>query len=139
ASYHGIPSGLAIMNVETMNNHICHELDGDACTVSNMDIRPTTINGLKAVHNELLLQLYDHVPFEDNPERVVLDHSMAQSSRLGVNGVIICRIRDNIEAPVPATNGISAKTNAAVCKTLAVAVPAGVTAPAVVNGIASST
>lgn len=67
APHHSIASGLAVMNVETMNDYICNKLNSDARTISNVDIGPTAINGLEAVHYKFLFQLYHHVPFEYNP------------------------------------------------------------------------
>ena len=138
ASHHGIASGLAIMDVQTVNDNISDKLDSDASSISNVDISPTAINGLEAVHDQLLLQLDNHVPLEHNPQRFFLDDSVAQSSGPGVDRVIITRVGDDIETAVTATNRIPAKTNATVCKALAVLLPLGVTTPAVINGIASS-
>lgn len=138
APHHGIASWLAVMDVQTMNDNISNILDRDASSISNVDIDPTGVNGLEAVHYELLLQFYNHVTLEHNPERLVLDNSMAQSARLGVDSVIVAGVGDHIEAAITATYGISSKSNATVCKALAVTMPVGVTAPAVVNGIAGS-
>lgn len=127
------------MDMQTMNYNICDKLDCNACSISNVDIDSTAINGLEAIHDKLLLQLDHHVTFEHNPEGLILDDSMAQSAGSGVNGIIIIRISDNIEASITTTNGISAKTNSTVCKTLAVLLPVGITTPAIINGISSST
>lgn len=74
ASHHGIPCGFAVMDVETMDDNICHILDCDAASISNVHIGSSPINCLEAVHNKLLLQLYHHVTLEHNPQRPVLDH-----------------------------------------------------------------
>jgi hypothetical protein len=50
-----------------MNDHIGNKLDSDAPTISNVNIDPTAIYGLKAVHDKFLLQLNHHVPFEHDP------------------------------------------------------------------------
>lgn len=139
APNHGITSGFTVVNVKTMNDHVGHKLDSDTTSIGNVHICPTTINGLEAINNQFLFQLNHHVPLEDNPERPILDSSMAQSSRFGVNRVIIPWVSDNIEATITTTNGISSKTNATVRKTLAILVPVAVTAPAVINGITSTT
>ena len=139
APHHGIPSGLAVMDVKTMNYNIRDKLDGDACSISNVDIDPTPINCFEAVHDELLLQCDHHVSLEHNPERSILDDSMAQSARLGVDRIIITRVSDHIEASITASNCISPKANAAVCKAFTVLLPIVVTSPAVINGITSST
>lgn len=98
-----------------MNDNIGNILNCDTCTISNVHICSSPINGFKAIHDELLLQLYNHVPLEDNPEWPILDSSMAQSARLWVNRVVISGVSDNIEFTITTTNGISTKTNATVC------------------------
>lgn len=65
------------MNVKTMNDDIGDKLDSDASTISYMDINTTTINGLETVHDQLLFQLYHHIPLEHNPQRLFLDNRMA--------------------------------------------------------------
>ncbi|KAM1739202.1 hypothetical protein ACFX11_014943 [Malus domestica] len=64
---------------------------------------------------------------------------MAKSTKPGFNRIIIIRVDDNIEASIATTNGISPKINVTVCKTLAVFVLVGITAPVVIDWIASST
>lgn len=135
----GIASGLAVMDVKTVNNNVGDKLNGDACSIGNVDIGTAAIDGLEAVHDQLLLQHYDHVPLEDNPERLVLDHSMAQGAWPWVDRVIVARVGDDIEPPVTATNGIATKANAAVGQALAILVPVAIAPPTVINGITSST
>jgi hypothetical protein len=65
------------MNVKTMNDDIGDKLDGDASTIGYMDVGATGINGLETIHDQLLFQLYHHIPFEHNPQRLLLDDSMA--------------------------------------------------------------
>ena len=137
--HHGIASGFTVMNVKTMNYNIGNILNCDAASISNVDIGTPSINSLEAVYNEFLLQLYHHVPLEDNPERPVLNNSMAQSARPWVNRVIVSGISDNIKPTITTTNSISAKSNATVCKALPVTLPVGVTTPAIINGVTSST
>lgn len=122
-----------------MNDDISNKLNRDTRSVGNVDIGATTINGLEAVHDQFLFQLNDHVSFEDNPERLVLDNSVAQSARFWVNRIIIAWVSDDIEAAITSANGIPAKTNSTISKALAVLLPVGVTPPAVINWIASST
>lgn len=122
-----------------MNDDVSHKLDCDAGSIGYVNVGPTTINGLEAVHDQFLLQLNHHIPLEDNPERLVLNDRMAQSTWFWVNRVIVTGVSDNIEAAITTPDCISSKTNATVCKTLAVFLPVGITAPAVINGIAGST
>jgi len=135
APHHGIASGFAVMDVDAVDDDVCHKLNRDASSISYVDIDSTPINCFEAVHYEFFLQLDHHVTLEHNPERLVLDNSMTKSARLGVDRVIITGVCNNIESTILATNGISAKTNTTVCKPLAVLVPIGVTTPAVINGI----
>lgn len=122
-----------------MDDDIGNILDCDAPSISNVDIGSSAINCLEAVHDELLLQRDNHVPLEHNPERPILDNSMAKSTRPGVNRVIISGVSDNIEFSITTTNGVSAKTNTTVGKALPVLLPVGVTTPAIINGVTSST
>lgn len=55
------------MDVQAMDDHIGHKLDSDAPAVSNVNVDPTAIYGLEAVHDKFLLQLNHHVPFEHDP------------------------------------------------------------------------
>lgn len=139
ASHHGISCGLAIMDVKTMDNDVSHKLDCDASAIGNMYIYPSSINCLKTVHDELLFQLNHHVPFEHNPKRFLLNDSMTKSPWLRVHWIVVTRISYDIETTITSTNSIPTKPNATFRKALPVAVPIGVTTPAVINGIACST
>ena len=126
------------MDVQAMDDDIRNELDRDACAVSNVHIDSTSIYGLEAVHDQLLLQRDDHVALEDDPQRLVLDDSVAQGARPRVDRVVVASVCDHIVAAVAATNGIATEANPAVREALAVPLPVGVAAPAVVDGVASS-
>lgn len=127
------------MNVEAMDNNIGNKLDSDTSAIGNVNIVSTGINGFETVHNELLFQLYDHVAAEHNPQGLLLDNSMTNSTRLWVNRVIVARISDNIVTTITTTNGITPKSNATISKTLAILLPIGVTSPAVINRISCPT
>lgn len=64
---HGVAGRLAVMDMEAVDDDIGDELDSDACAISNVDVDATAIDGLKAVHEELLFESDDHVPFEHDP------------------------------------------------------------------------
>ena len=55
------------MNMEAMYDDISDILDGNACTIGNVDVDSSGVNGLEAVHQELLLESDDHVSLEDDP------------------------------------------------------------------------
>ena len=122
-----------------MNYNIGGIVNGYAPSISNVDFCPSSINRFETVNNKSLEQFYHHVMLENNPERPILDYSVAQSTRFGISKVMITRISYHIEVTVTASNGVSAKTNATFSKALTVAMPVGVTTPAVIYGIACST
>lgn len=139
APNHGVAGRLAVVDVEPMDDDIGDELNGDTSPIGNVDIDTTAIDGLKAVHDQLLLQFDDHVTLEHNPQRLLLDDGVAESPRLRVDGVVITGVSDHVEAAVAATDGVPAEANAAVREALSVLVPVGVTAPAVIDRVTGPT
>lgn len=127
------------MHMQPMHNHVRNELNGNARTIGNVHVSPTSIYGLEAVHDQLLLELDHHVALEDDPERFVLDHSVAEGTGSWVHGVVVRGVSDDVEAAVAAPNGVAAEPDAAVGEALAVEVPRWVTPPAVVDGVAGGT
>lgn len=124
------------MYMQPMHNHVRDKLYRNARTIGNVHVGPTSIYGLEAVHDQLLLELDHHVALEDNPERVVLDDGVAEGSGPWVDRVGVGGVSDDVEAAIAAPDGIAAEPCAAVGKALAVLVPGGVASPAVVNGVA---
>ena len=112
ASHHGVPCGLAIMDVKTMDNDVSHKLDCDASAIGNMYIDSSSINGFETVHDEFLFQLNHHVSFEHNPKRFLLNHSMTKSPWLRVHWIMVTRISNDIETTVTTTNSIPTKPDA---------------------------
>lgn len=106
----GIPTLLTVMNVQTMNYNVGHVLDGNARSSSNVDAGSSTVDGLEGVHDQLLLQLYHHVTFEDDPEWLILYYTVSECTWLGTHRVIPC-IRYHIYFPISATNGMLPKPN----------------------------
>lgn len=136
AADQGIASGLAVMNMNTMNDNVGDELNGNASTISNVDVGAAAIDGLEAVQDEFLSESDDHVMIEDDPEGLWLDGSVAESAGFGVDGVDIWRVSDGVERAVSAADGVAAEADAAIGEFLAVEMPVRVTAPAVVYGVA---
>lgn len=119
AANHRIASGFAVVDVETMDDDIGNKLNGYAPAISNVDICTTTIYGLEAVHDKLLLQSDHHVALENNPEGPVLDDSMPEGARPWVDRVVIMRISHNIDFAITTANCIASKTNPTVGQPLA--------------------
>ena len=62
-----IPSLLAVVDVDAVDDDVGHVLGSDARATGDMDVRSTAVNGLERVHDQLFFQLYDHVTCEDDP------------------------------------------------------------------------
>lgn len=138
AANHGIACGLAVMDVDAMDDDVGDILDGEARAIGNVDIDATPINGLEAVHNEFLLEFDHHIPLEHDPEGPVLDHRMPEGAWPWVDSVIIAGIGDNVEASITPANCIAPEANSAISQPLAAFVPIWVAPPAVVDRIASA-
>jgi len=138
AAHHGVPCGLAVVDVEPVDDDVGDILDGDAGAVGDVHVGAASVDGLEAVHDELLLERDHHIPLEDDPERLVLDHGVAEGALARVDGVVVARISDHVDLAVAATDGVAAEADAAVSQALAVLVPVRVAAPAVVHRVASA-
>ena len=90
---------------------------------------------LEAVHDEFLLQCYDHVAFEDDPERLRLDHGMAEGSGDRVRRIVVGRVGDEVKAAAFAAERALSEADGAVAEALAVLRPVWVAAPAVVDWV----
>ncbi|KAH7834175.1 hypothetical protein Vadar_013431 [Vaccinium darrowii] len=122
-----------------MHNHVCNELNGDAPSFGNVHVSPTFIYGLEVVHDQLLLELDHHVALEDDPERFILDHGVAEGTESRVHGIVVGGVGDDVEVAVVVPDGVVAEPNAAIGEKLAVEVPRWVALPAVVDGVADGT
>lgn len=114
APHVSVPSLLAVVDVNPVDDNVGHVLDCDAGAARDVDAGASPVDGLERVHDELLLQLDRHVPGEDDPQRVVLDHSMAEGPRLRCHRVVITRVGDDVDLAVPSADRVLAEANAAV-------------------------
>jgi hypothetical protein len=136
ASHHGVPGGLAVVDVEAVDDDVGDELDGDAGAAGDVHVGAAAVDGLEAVHDELLPEPDDHVALEDDPERLLLDDGVAEGALARVDGVVVAGVGDHVEPAVAAADGVAAEADAAVGQALAVVVPVRVPAPAVVDRVA---
>lgn len=67
AANHGVAGRFAVVDVEAMDDDIRDELDGNAGAVSYVDVGAACVDGLEAVHDQLLLQRDHHVALEHDP------------------------------------------------------------------------
>lgn len=78
-------TGVNVMDMDVMDDHVLHELDSDAGTISDANIGSPSINGFVAGHDQLLMEPNDHAACKDNPEGPILGNSMAEGSGLGIH------------------------------------------------------
>jgi hypothetical protein len=102
------------VDVEPVDDDVGDVLDGDAGTIGDVHVGATSVDGLEAVHDELLLERDDHVPLEDDPERLFLDDGIAEGALARVDRVVITRVGDHVDLAVAAANGIAAEADATV-------------------------
>lgn len=58
---------LTIMNTYSMDNNMTYTLHSDAWSICNLYFSPSTVYGLKTIHNELILERDDHVLGKNDP------------------------------------------------------------------------
>ena len=71
-----------VVDLNSMDDDVVDELEGEASTAGNVHIDASSINGLVAGHDELLLQGDHHAAFEDDPQWAVTCNRMPESSWL---------------------------------------------------------
>lgn len=135
---HGIAGGPAVMDVQAMDDDVGDVLDGDAGAIGNVHVGATAVDGLEAVHDQLLLERDHHVALEDDPQRLVADDGVPERALLGVHRVVVAGVGDHVDLAVAAADGVAAEADAAVGEPLAILVPVRVAPPAVVDRIAGA-
>lgn len=131
----GIPTLLTVMYVQSVNDHIRHILYGDARPAGDVHARSSAVDRLERVDHQLLLELDHHVTVEDDPQWLVLDGTVPKCPWLGVHRVV-SRVCHHVNLAVTSSDRVLPKPDRAVRQPLPVLIPIGVTAPAVVNGVA---
>ena len=63
----GVARGLAVVDVDVVDDNVRHVLECDAAVAGYVDFRASAVDGLEVVEDELVLQLYGHVRREYNP------------------------------------------------------------------------
>uniref|UniRef100_A0A1J3K5H8 Uncharacterized protein n=1 Tax=Noccaea caerulescens TaxID=107243 RepID=A0A1J3K5H8_NOCCA len=99
------------MNMDPMDDDVRHELDRDAGAISDVDIDATAIDCLEAVHYQLFFQGDDHVPLEDDPERLVLDHGVTECPGSRVHRVIVARVAHDVVTTVSPSDCVAAESD----------------------------
>lgn len=135
AANHGVTRWLAVVNVDAVDDDVGDELDGYARAVGDVDVDAAPVDGLEAVHYQLLLQRDHHVPLEHDPQGSVLNHGVPERSRFRVHGVVVVRVRHHVVAAVAPTDRVAAEADAAVGELLSPEVPPLVAPPAVIDWV----
>lgn len=78
----GIPNHAAslaedVVDPQPMDDDIADELDGDAGAVGDIHPSAAAVDGLVALHDELLLEGDHHAAIEYDPQGLLLDHGVA--------------------------------------------------------------
>lgn len=123
------------MDVNPVNDNVFHILYCNARTVGDVDIGASAVDCLVTVHDKLLFELDDHVSLKDDPQRLVLNNSVAQSAWPGIDWIVVIGICDNIESAVLPSNGVPAESNGAVCKPLSIVFPICIAAPTIIDRV----
>lgn len=106
-----IPALLAVMYVQAMDNNVGHVLYSNAWPPGNVHICATAVDRLERIHDQLLLQLDHHAAFENDPQWLVLDHSVPKSAGFGVHRVAVTGVCHHIYFSIPSANGMLSKPN----------------------------
>jgi len=53
--YHSVPCTLTVVNVDAVNDDVCHILYGDTGAVTNVDVGASSIDCFETVHDEFFL------------------------------------------------------------------------------------
>lgn len=104
-----------MVDMHIVDDDIAYILQSNATPTRNVNISSSPIKSLVAIKDELLRKLDEHVAREHNPQRFWLNHSVSQSSRLWIHGIIVRRVGDNVVLPTFASKSILTKPDCAVC------------------------
>lgn len=124
-----------VKDLDPMDDDVLHKLHRDASTLGNVNIDTSSINGLVAVHDELLLEGDEHASSKDDPQRAVTRDRVAERAGFRVHHIIVGGIGDHVEWSTFASNGVSTEALDAICELLAIVGPIGVTPPTPVDGV----
>ncbi|VFQ92588.1 unnamed protein product [Cuscuta campestris] len=134
-AYHSVPRGLAVGDLDVVNNHIGDVRQGQAPVSGDEQVGAAAVDGLVAVEDQLMFQRDRHVAGEHDPQRLRLDHRVPESPRFRVHDVQVRRVVDCVDGPAFAAHRSVTEPDAAVRQVLAVVFPARVAPPAVVDRV----
>lgn len=106
-SDHAAVAGDDVGDPDAVDDHVLHELDGDAGAVGDVDGGAAAVDGLVARHDQLLVQPDHHAALEDDPQRLQLDHGVAEGPRLRVHHVVVGVVGDHVDLPAFPALGVA--------------------------------
>uniref|UniRef100_A0A452YC05 Uncharacterized protein n=1 Tax=Aegilops tauschii subsp. strangulata TaxID=200361 RepID=A0A452YC05_AEGTS len=133
-----VPRRHAVVHVQVVDDHVGHVLQRDARAAGDVHVRAAPVDGLVAVHQQLLVEADGHVRGEHDPQRALLDGGVPERAGRRVHGVAVRGVGHNVERPALAAQRVAAEPDAAVRQPLPVLPPVRPGAPpAVVDRVAS--
>jgi len=110
----GVPRRLAIVNVNSVNDHVAHVVYGDAAAAGDVHTGASAVDCLERVHQKLLFQRDYHVPLEDYPQGFVLYGGVTEGSGLWIHGVVVAGVCHLVDPTVSSADGVLAEPDGAV-------------------------
>ena len=124
-----------MVNVDVVDDDVAHLLDREASVAGDLHVRAASVDGFVASDDELVSESDPHVAGEDDPERLRLDHGVAEGSGGRVRRVVVGGVGDEVKAPAFTAERALSEADGAVGEALAVLRPVWVAAPAVVDWV----
>lgn len=93
----GIARGVAVVDVDVVDDDVGDVLEGDAPAPGDVDVGAAAVEGLEAVEDEFLGEADEHVGGEDYPQGLGLDHGVAEGAGAGVDRVVVGVVGDDVE------------------------------------------
>lgn len=88
-----------VMDADVVDDDVVGVLYGDAGALRDVDLGPTPVYRLVAHHDQLLSQADHHATCECDPQRLLLNHGVSESSLFRVHEVIVGRVVHHVILP----------------------------------------
>ncbi|RWW07948.1 hypothetical protein GW17_00028641, partial [Ensete ventricosum] len=111
--------------------------EGDAGAAGDVDHRAAAVDGLEAVHQQLLIEVDGHVAGKGDPQGALLDDAVPERAQGRAHRVPVRRVCHHVDRPALPAHGVPPEPDAAVRQALPVLPPVRARAPpAVIDGVA---
>lgn len=111
---HRVPRGLAVVDVDVVDDDVGHVLEREAAVAGDFDVGAAAVDGFVAVDDELVFELDEHVGGEGDPDGFRLDDGVAEGARRGVRRVAVGGVGDDVDLATFAAEGALGEADAAV-------------------------